>query len=43
MALVLDIDIKILISTWYAEKLYQEIKDEEEVLKILKLTEQRIR
>lgn len=30
-------------SNWYAEKLYQEIKDEDEALRILKLAEQVIK
>lgn len=43
IALILNVDIKILMSNWYAEKLYQEIKDEDEALRILKLAEQVIK
>lgn len=43
IASALKLDLKSLLSAWYAEKIYQEIKDEDEALNILKLVEKRLR
>lgn len=43
IASVLKIDYKMLLSMWYAEKIYQDIKDENKALEILKLAEKRIK
>ena len=39
----LEIDNKLLLSMWYAEKIYQEIKDENEALNILKLAAEKVK
>ncbi|WP_420572938.1 helix-turn-helix domain-containing protein [Kordia sp.] len=43
IASALEIDNKMLLSTWYAEKIYQDIRDEDKALEILKLVEKRIK
>ena len=43
IASALEIDNKMLLSMWYAEKIYQEIKNEDKALDILKLAEEKIK
>ncbi|WP_378185894.1 helix-turn-helix domain-containing protein [Aquimarina sp. W85] len=43
IASALGIDNKMLLSIWYAEKIYEDIKDEDDALDILKLAEKKVK